>query len=415
MMPAPRIYAAGCREPFAGLNDELKSSRAEVFYVTDRQPEESAEGRARYGHGRSWSAAYGRAVVEIGDDLSWGDLVRYSTTTPGFSRRPKLRIRTVEEGGRFPTTPYLFKHSGGRIVYSDETIAERQHAIERVREVIKSRFELTSRKEVFLFIHGVNTDFDLAIRSGAEAWHFFGRQGVPVVYTWPAKGGTPFSYGYDRESGEFTIYHLKQTLRVLSEIPEIEKIHILAHSRGTDITLAALRELVIEARAAGTDSMERLHIYNVALLAADLDIDVASQRVVAEALGPSIGKVTVYINESDKALAVARTLFSSRIRLGDMSPSKLSEHEKTVLKEAVNADFVIFDGKVAGAYGHRYFQENPAVSSDVILTVRDGLRPGAEHGRPLEPYAESIWLLHDDYLDDPDDSMRAFGCAVEPE
>ena len=36
-------------------------------------------------------------------------------------------------------------------------------------------------------------------------------------------------------------------------MPEIENIHIVSHSLGTDVSTTALRELVIENRAAGGD------------------------------------------------------------------------------------------------------------------------------------------------------------------
>ena len=35
----------------------------------------------------------------------------------------------------------------------------------------------------------------------AELWHFLGRQGVPILYTWPAGFGGLRGYTRDRESG----------------------------------------------------------------------------------------------------------------------------------------------------------------------------------------------------------------------
>ena len=69
----------------------------------------------------------------------------------------------------------------------------------------------------------------------AELWHFLGRQGVPILYTWPAGFGGLRGYTRDRESGGFTIFHLKQFLRLLASTPELEELNIIAHSRGTDV------------------------------------------------------------------------------------------------------------------------------------------------------------------------------------
>ena len=47
--------------------------------------------------------------------------------------------------------------------------------------------------------------------------------------------------------------------------------------------------------------------------------------------------------------------------------------------------------------GHSYFYSNPAVSSDVILILRDNFDPGAENGRPLIKMGPSLWSITDDY------------------
>ena len=43
--------------------------------------------------------------------------------------------------------------------------------------------------------------FEDAIFRIAELWHFLGREGVPIAYTWPAgHPGLLRGYNYDRES-----------------------------------------------------------------------------------------------------------------------------------------------------------------------------------------------------------------------
>ena len=115
----------------------------------------------------------------------------------------------------------------------------------------------------------------------AQLWHFMGRVGVPVVYTWPAgHPGLLRGYQYDRESGEFTVFHLRQALELLADCPDVEKIHIIAHSRGTDIAMSALRELHIGARAAGLDTRERYKLGTVVLAAAANAQDHGSNSIV---------------------------------------------------------------------------------------------------------------------------------------
>jgi hypothetical protein len=57
-----------------------------------------------------------------------------------------------------------------------------------------------------------------------------------------------------------------------------------------------------------------------------------------------------------------------------------------------------YEGKFGGQHGHNYFRTNPAVASDLVLTVRYGRDPGAEHGRPLEHRGAIFWKIGDDYL-----------------
>ena len=128
---------------------------------------------------------------------------------------------------------------------------------------------------------------------------------VPMLYSWPSGSDGLFGYLTDRESGEFTIFHLKQFLRVLASTPGLRRIHIVAHSRGAAVAFTALREMIIEDRARGLDPVESLKIENLILAAPDVSFDIVGQRLVAERFGLAFGRLTVYINQSDDALKLA--------------------------------------------------------------------------------------------------------------
>ena len=125
-------------------------------------------------------------------------------------------------------------------------------------------------------------------------------------------------YNHDRESGEFTIYHLKQLIRHLAMVPELEKIHIIAHSRGTDVASTALRELLIEARGAGNLLRETMKIGHVILASPDLDMEVVRQRFGAERFDNACEHLTIYVSSKDKAIGLAEWLFQSKQRLGQL-------------------------------------------------------------------------------------------------
>ena len=81
-------------------------------------------------------------------------------------------------------------------------------------------------------------------------------------YTWPANPnlGPLLGYTHDRESGEYTGYHLREFIRLLAQTPNLERLHIIAHSRGTDVAITTLRELQLEFRGTGIDIRDRLKI-----------------------------------------------------------------------------------------------------------------------------------------------------------
>ena len=110
---------------------------------------------------------------------------------------------------------------------------------------LSARLARTPVKDVYVFVHGYNNDFQNSVVTIAQLWHFLGRQGVPIAYSWPAgHGGLLRGYTYDRESGVFTVYHLKQMLRVIAACPDVRKAHLIAHSRRTAVLTSALRELL---------------------------------------------------------------------------------------------------------------------------------------------------------------------------
>ena len=175
--------------------------------------------------------------------------------------------------------------------------------------------------------------------------------------------------------------------------PEVERIHILAHSRGTDVVTTALRELVIETRAAGKNPRERLRIANLVLAAPDLDLDIVRQRLMAEKFGPAIGQITIYTTQADKALGASQTLMSGT-RFGRMQEEDLGERERQIFKEVANVNIIEVQG--VGGVGHAYFRTSPAASSDLVLILHDGSRPG-EPARPLTHEVLNFWTMPKDY------------------
>jgi len=405
-MPTPNLYLGQDDDPFAEVPAGLQSNKVDVLYVTDRKPLASKDGTLTYGHERSTSMAFGSCIVEIGRDVDWPVLAANSRKKER-SVSLELKTRKTTEHARFPSTPLAVVPASNGVKPDPSEVKREKEIAFKLQENVEKRLAQTNCKEAFVYLHGFNNTFEDTVFVTAELWHFMGRRGVPIVYSWPAKQSL-FGYGYDRESSEFTVFHFKQFLTALAGCGNLDKIHILAHSRGTDVAASAFRELVIAANALparggpiiespGQSAREVMgKVGNVILAAADIDMEVASQRLVAEMAFMSAEKVTIYISHEDKALNLAVWLFESIGRLGELSLRIFSPDHFKRLEVIDRIDFI--DARVdTGFLGHAYFHSSPAVSSDLILLLRDNLEPGA--GRPLkcDDRSTRYWSIEKDY------------------
>lgn len=393
LVDTPNLYRYSIGYPEENILPDLKTTTADIFFITDRQQEALPDGILFYGTERSASMAFGTAKIEFGPDLTWEELANASNAAPR-EQDILLELIDAEEIVRFPETPLPFSIQNGVIIPLPEVQKEYKNAILKVQNNIQKHLDKTQDKDVILFIHGFNNDFSAAALSIADIWHFTGRMGVPVFYTWPAATGGMFGYFKDREAGEFTIFHLKETLRILAGVPEVERIHIIAHSRGADIATTALRELVIEARAARKNPRQSLKIENLILAAPDLDFGIVTQRLIAEKFGPAIGQITVYMNQDDGALGLSQYLMSG-LRFGKLAKKDLAENEQKIFEQVKNVNFINVEG-VSSFLGHSYYRVHPGVLSDIVITIRDRLVPG-DPARPLIHDQFNFWILPEGY------------------
>jgi esterase/lipase superfamily enzyme len=396
LMPTPNLYSG--ENPAAVFDAsfaEPANTDANILYVTDREPDNEQGEPLNYGYGRSPSIAFGSAIVRMGDNLSWDQLASSSLEV---DRKPKVEMTMgpITELGRTPAIPYPMIVQDGVLKPDPKAITEARKDTALFQQELTHRLNVSPKKEVVLFIHGYNNKFRDTAFTMAETWHFLGRVHVPVIYTWPAGRGGAKGYLYDRESGEFTVHHLKVVLKHLAANESLEKIHIIAHSRGTDVTTSALRELFIEARAAGEDPREVYRIENLVLAAPDLDFDVFMQRMMAERVGQGVNHLTIYSSQGDKAIRFAERFLGSSARMGRVQVKNFSAEQIKSMKEYTDVAFVELTSDT-DTLGHGYFYSSPEASSDLILLIRYGKLPGSENGRPLVSKGANFWVIEDGY------------------
>ncbi len=163
-----------------------------------------------------------------------------------------------------------------------------------------------SNRDVLVFVHGFNTGFDEARYRLAQIVTDGGFNGVPVLFTWPSKGSL-FGYGSDREAATASRDAMERLLLDLAALPDVGRVHVLAHSMGSWLAMEALREVAI----AGHPDLDG-HLGEIILAAPDIDQGVFRQQV--ERLGPG-ARVSVFAATNDRALGLSGFL-AERPRLG---------------------------------------------------------------------------------------------------
>ena len=392
LMPTPNLFVNNSysEDKIPAL---LREPSMEILYVTDRGM--SKRKTTKYNAERSASMAYGIAKVNFGDkSLQWNELLKQSNLKNRSADLTYVMEQTTQLG-RFPVSPYKFKRAEGEIRIDDVILKEKIFHETQLNNEVNKRLNNSKSKDVTLFVHGFNNTFDDSVFTLAGIWHFLQRQGVPIAYSWPAAAGGLTGYFEDKESGQFTIFHLKETLRLLFKNPNIENINIIAHSRGTDVVTTTLRELIIENRASGGNPREDLRIGNLVLAAPDLDFGIIKQRLMAEQFGAAFGKVTIYTSQEDSALGISQWLTNS-LSFGRLNTVDINVNERNIFNAVGNVSLITVP-KSSSFIGHDYFHSNPAVSSDLINLILYKASPGSKR-RPLKRIENNFWSLDSDYL-----------------
>ena len=396
LAPAPNLYGTitGDQYPEDAVPDGLRRITSEILYVTDRNPLHGEGGiLTGYGNQRSDSMAFGVSLVEYGELESWRELVQ-RTHEQDAKALTRLDPVYLQELARFPATPLPFERRAGTLVTLPEAAQAYQNRVDVMRSEIAKRLQEHRLDRVQVYIHGFNNAFEDGIGTLANIWHYSGRQSLPIAYSWPAGNEGLFRYFQDVESGEFSVFHVKEFLRVLASIPEVKQIDIVAHSRGNAVVTNALRELLIEARGQGRDPRQVMKTGTLLMAAPDLDVGVVRQRLIAERFLQAFDQINIYVNPNDRALRLSQ-IVGAVTRLGNVTGDEFSMAEIESLTRAGNVGF-IFIKDSRNRLGHSYFRRNPAVLSDIILTLRTGEAPGSVF-RPLQPTGGSTWVLHPNY------------------
>ncbi|HZH53206.1 MAG TPA: alpha/beta hydrolase [Microvirga sp.] len=208
--------------------------------------------------------------------------------------------------------------------------------------------------DLLLYIHGYRESFESAATSTMQLSKGIGFRGATGLFTWPSAGST-FSYVSDRESAMWSRDALEDLLTAMAKTPSGGRIHIVAHSMGTLLTLETLRML---RGSGGQDAMDRIGA--VVMAAPDIDIDLFARGL--ERLGPDAQKITVISSTNDRALQVSSRLAGGIVRAG------AAERERLEALGVRVADASEFGGSFINI-NHDLFLSNPEVQQVVKRAI----------------------------------------------
>ncbi|MGH6835993.1 MAG: alpha/beta hydrolase [Methylocella sp.] len=215
-----------------------------------------------------------------------------------------------------------------------------------------------SNRDVLLYVHGFNTSYDEARFRLAQIVDDARFGGVSVLYTWPAAGSL-LDYGAAKESATIARDALSKLLHRLSELPDVGRVHILAHSMGAWLAMEALRENAI---AGSPDLNDKLG--DVMLAAPDIDLNVFRRQLAR--LDPS--HVFVLVASNDRALSLSRTLAGDRQRLGALDPNNPSD--RAALEE-LGVKAYDLSRESTGLIGHGTYADAPLAVRTIAAQIAE--------------------------------------------
>ena len=178
-------------------------------------------------------------------------------------------------------------------------------------------------RRLFVFVHGFNTNFAEGIYRQAQMLHDFGTPALGVHYAWPSAADARL-YLYDRDSAFFARDGLERLLRLLGD-SDAERIVLVGHSMGAQVTLEALRQMALVGAPRFFDKLAA-----VALLSPDVDVDLFRSEVAP--LATMDIPWFIFVSSHDRALRAASFLRGRQARLGSIvDPAALAGLDVTVI------------------------------------------------------------------------------------
>jgi len=390
LMPAPDVYDVGAIDPFTDFNPIEKIPYEGMLYATDREPANDEDKEDFYLNNRGFVLRLGVGRIQLGDtDITWEEAREISLLKNRPGNYP-LKIVGVKEFGVLADSYSVFTRPA-------DLGPEADKPAELFAARVNEKLALSSRKDIYIYVHGYKVVFENPLLVASELWHFLGYEGVFIAYAWPS---TPKNIAYfsDLETTALSSYNFRVFLEYLARETKAERIHIIGYSAGTRVVINGLNQLALIHKGESRETFKKqLRIGHVILTASDFDRQLYG-AYIHEGILDIAEDTTIYLSELDSALSLSNWLFN-RQRLGQMwKGRKLPDGLAELLWQA--DDLILIDvsdvDKAGTGNGHAYFRKSPWVSSDILSTLLYDFSP-AERGL-THSQEWPIWQFPPDYI-----------------
>ena len=231
------------------------------------------------------------------------------------------------------------------------------------------------KDDILVYVHGYNVPFEEAVRRGGQIAFDFGFPGKVVAFSWPSDGEL-LSYNSDREDAYWSVKYLESFIHDLHEKAAGKRIHIIAHSMGSQVLLQSLRLIAYR-------STEPL-FENVILAAPDFDAVLFSEQIAAE-VRPLAANWVIYTSEKDGALNASAT-----INMVDRLGTPLTVIDGYQIIDATKIEVTPWNVPEF----HSYYATKSTVIADMIA-VLSGRPPSERALVPHKTAAGTFWSIGD--------------------
>ena len=104
---------------------------------------------------------------------------------------------------------------------------------------IRNKIEDSNEKDILIFIHGFNVEFNEAIYRTAQLGYDLCFRRAVNAFAWPSQG-TFSGYLADMDTAKNSALFLKEFIKKLITQTQAQKLHIIAHSMGNVVLTEAL-------------------------------------------------------------------------------------------------------------------------------------------------------------------------------